>query len=222
MNAQWPQLADEAVIARVLSGEAELFEIIIRRYNQRLYRTAMAIVHDGEEAQEILQEAYINAFTHLGQFASRAKFSTWLTRIAVNEALARLAKRSKVSVVDLREGEELEPLASPHPGPEQSMVTQSLHALLEHAVSTLSPLYRSVFVLREIERLSTAETASCLDISPEAVKVRLHRARAFLKKEIQLHAGITGRTLYEFLGSRCDLTVAEVMAQILKGGNSRG
>jgi RNA polymerase sigma-70 factor (ECF subfamily) len=207
-------LSDETVIARVLAGEVELFEILIRRYNQRLYRTAMAIIHDAEEAQEALQEVYLNAFEHLAQFAGKAQFSTWLTRIAVNESLARLAKRQRVAEVDLSQWEERVELAAPQSGPEDRLVNQSMRTLLETVIGRLAPTYRSVFVLREIERMSTAETALSLDISEPAVKVRLHRARAFLRKEIHARAGITGSTLYEFMGDRCDLIVVHVMARI--------
>ncbi len=213
MSALWPQLSDDRLVSRILAGEAELFEIVVRRYNQRLYRTAMAIVRDPVEAEDVLQDTYLNAFAHLRQFAGRARFSTWLTRIAVNEALARLAKRTR-SPLSFRDWED--DLPAPATDPEHGLVNQSLKEFLETAVGGLTPPYRSVFVLREIEGLSTAETASVLDISPENVKVRLHRARAFLKAVIHARTGLTSRTLYEFMGARCDAVVAAVMMGIAR------
>ena len=213
-----PQLTDEAVVARVLAGERELFEILIRRYNQRLFRTAMAIIHDEDDAQETMQETYLKAFEHLGQFSGKAQFSTWLTRIAINEALVRLAKRSKVSNLDLHG--ELEDssdrLVSTSPGPEQRLLSQSLQFVLDAAIGRLAPRYRAVFVLRELESLSTAQTAQCLEISEQSVKIRLHRARAFLKNEIHLQANITSQSLYEFLGHRCDRMVESVMQRLVR------
>ena len=170
-------MSDEEVVERVLSGETALFELIMRRYNQRLYRAARAIVRDDSQAEDIMQAAYVRAYEHLRQFEGRAKFGSWLTRIAVNEALGRLrgARRFEEPA---EEGDDMDRFASSAFDPEQAAANSEAGRTLEALIEGLPHGNRAVFMLRDVEGMSTSEAAEALDISEENVKVRLHRARA--------------------------------------------
>ena len=208
-------LPDAEVVRRVIAGEPALFEILMRRYNERLYRTARAIVRDEAEAEDVMQQAYVNAFVHLGQFADRASFATWLTRIAVHEALARLRRRGRVVEMGTMETDDGRPdLPSTDPGPEQQALTGELRQALEQSLDALPEIYRAVFMLREVEGLNTAETAECLGASEDVVKTRLHRARALLQRELLARAGEGARGAFTFGAVRCDRVVAAVLARI--------
>jgi RNA polymerase sigma-70 factor (ECF subfamily) len=209
-------LSDEEVVARVRAGEHGLFEILMRRYNQRLYRVARSIVKDEDEAEDVMQQAYVNAYTHLHQFAERARFSTWLTRIAVYEALARLRRRRRVREVDVNDDSELTgaTLVSEQPNPEQQALGGELRRLLEGALDALPPNSRATFVLREVEGLSTAEAAECLGVSEDVVKTRLHRARALLRKELFDRAGLARQDAFPFYAPRCNRVVAAVFQRL--------
>ncbi|MEQ9620326.1 MAG: RNA polymerase sigma factor [Deltaproteobacteria bacterium] len=224
MNIQMDmsEITDEEVVKRVLAGEVALFEILMRRYNQRLYRVARSIVGDASEAEDVMQDAYVQAYTHLSQFAGLAKFSTWLTKIAVNEALARVRKRRQfVDMVSTSSSgeEKMSALEAKSQDPEQSALTRELNAVLEAAVGSLPDAYRSVFMLRNIEGMSTAETAECLDISEENVKIRLYRARYLLKEEINSYVGTAAQDAFQFAGRRCDRVVSAVLHIITKNNS---
>ncbi len=224
-------LTDEEVAARVLAGETGLFEVLMRRYNRRLFRVARAIVRDDGEAEDVMQETYVRAYGALGQFEGRAAWATWLTRIAVNEALARVRRRGRFvgrELVDLREddmdGQEVlggapsgRSSARGDLGPEETASARELGGLVERAVDELPDSYRMVFMLREVEELSTIETAACLEISEDLVKVRLHRARAELRRLLDARLGAATREVFDFHLSRCDRVVAAVMARISVG-----
>jgi RNA polymerase sigma-70 factor (ECF subfamily) len=219
-RSEWKVLSDDDVVRRVLAGETALFEALMRRYNQRLYRVARAILRDDGEAEDVMQHAYVQAYTHLGQFAGRSSFATWLTRIAVHEALARARRRRRdLPTLSLAEpGEEaMVTLKSEDPNPEQLALQGELCALLESSIQELPVAYRSVLVLREVEGLSTAETADCLEITEDAVKTRLHRARALLREELFERAGIAAATAFSFHLSRCDRVVAAVFQRLGHG-----
>ena len=126
-------LTDAEIVRRVLAGETSLFELIMRRYNQRVYRAVRAIVRDESEAEDVMQQAYVNAFAHLGQFAERSAFSTWLTRIAINEALARIRPRA----LQLVDGDALPELESPSPNPEEAAMTSEIKEVVESEISAL-------------------------------------------------------------------------------------
>ncbi len=211
------RLADTEVVRRVRAGETALFEILMRRHNQRLYRVARAIVKDDSEAEDVMQEAYVNAYTHLHQFAERAQFSTWLTRIAVHEALARVRKQARLTEFD-EDGEAGEQIMTAFNAightPEQQASNAELRALLEAAVDSLPESYRVVFVLREIEGLNTLETAESLGVTEETVKTRLHRARALLREELFDRAGVATSSAFSFHLSRCDRIVRAVLNRI--------
>ena len=207
-------LLDEEVLERVRAGELGLFEIIMRRYNQRLYRTARAITGDDDEAKDVVQDAYVRAYASLDQFAGRASFATWLTRIAAHEALARVRHRRRF--VDLEDA--MPTLPSNTPGPEQRASDRELARALEAAIDALPGVYRSVFVLRDVEGLSTAETAECLEITEQTAKTRLHRARTLLRNHLVARARAALPSTFTFAGARCDAVVAGVLVRIANVG----
>lgn len=207
---------DEEIVDRVLAGETALYEIIMRRYNQRLYRVARAILRDDSEAEDVMQDAYVRAYQHLHQFARRAPFSTWLTRIAVHEALARIRQRNRTRQIDDGEvdGEFVMNLAEPSLNPEQTASTAELGHLLEEALLALPEQFRSVVILRDVEELNTEETAEALEISQDNVKVRLHRGRAMVRGWLFQRVGAKARDAFPFMGARCDRVVRNVFARL--------
>jgi RNA polymerase sigma-70 factor (ECF subfamily) len=214
-------MPDEEVVARVLAGELALFEIIMRRYNQRLFRVARAIVGNESEAQDVMQEAYVRAYTHLEQFAHRAQFSTWLTRIAVNESLAVNRRSKKFEFFDPADPEsaEVPAMVSKNADPERQAYGNEMRALLEAAIDELPVEYRAVFVMREIEEMNTAETAEALEVSEEVVKTRLHRGRAMLRDLLCARVGAAHASAFELHLSRCDAVVRAVFERL--GAGSR-
>jgi RNA polymerase sigma-70 factor (ECF subfamily) len=215
--AEWRALSDDEVVRRVLAGEGPLYEILMRRYNQRLFRVACSILRDPAEAEDVMQHTYVEAYRHLDQFAGRAQFSTWLTKIAVYEALSRARRKTRLGPPPVATGREEDPMSAvpcPAMDPEQQAALSEARGLLEVAIRDLPEAYRSVFVLREIEALSTAETAACLDTTEEVVKTRLHRARAYLRESLLERVGAAARTAFPFHLSRCDVVVAGVFARL--------
>jgi RNA polymerase sigma-70 factor (ECF subfamily) len=208
-------LSDEDVVARVRGGDTPVFEILMRRYNQRLFRAARSILRDDAEAEDAVQQAYLAAYTHLEQFAGTARFSTWLTRIVIREALGRLRSRKRRGEVEF-DGEQEETMMKDEPddSPEQHAERRELVGVLERAVDALPEIYRVVFMMREVEQLSTLETAEVLELSEEAVKVRLHRARAMLRDSLFAEVDHSLERTFPFLGPRCDRIVAAVMAKL--------
>ncbi|HEY3132591.1 MAG TPA: RNA polymerase sigma factor [Acidobacteriota bacterium] len=210
-------MSDEEVIARVHAGEIMLFEIVMRRYNQRIYRVARTILRDDAEAEDVMQDAYVRAYQHLAQFEGRAKFSTWLTKIAVHEALARARRRKRfdrIHAFPAPDGESMNTFESKDRDPERQAFDHEMNILLEKAVDALPANYRCVFMMREIEGMSTAETAECLEISEESVKVRLHRAKAVLRRRLSASMGTAIARGFQFHRSRCDRVVTAVFARI--------
>jgi RNA polymerase sigma-70 factor (ECF subfamily) len=204
---------DEEIVRRVLAGETALFELIMRRYNQRIYRAVRAIVRDETEAEDVMQQAYVNAYAHLHQFAERASFATWLTRIAINEALARIRPK-RLRAADESDDATMNSIESTAPDPEQQAVAAELRHIVEAGIAALPDRYRSVVMLREVEGLSTAETAECLGVQEDVIKTRLHRARTMLRDNLYRQAGLTFEGLFTFGHSRCDRMVEAVMARI--------
>ena len=187
----------------------------MRRYNQKLYRAARSVFPgDPAEAEDVVQDAWVRAFEHLGQFEGRSSLSTWLVRITLHEAWSRARRRRRVGPLD-ETGEEtsMEPVMS-SADPEKDAASVEIGALLQDAVAALPENYRMVFVLRSIEDMSTEETAECLDLSTDVVKTRLHRARGLLRRDLLNRAGSSAASLYPFLGARCDRIVAAVLARI--------
>jgi RNA polymerase sigma-70 factor (ECF subfamily) len=207
--------SDEHLVQQVLEGNTALFELIMRRHNERLYRAARAITRDEREAEDVMQQAYLNAFSNLRQFKGHAQFATWLTRIAVNEALARVRHRGRYE--PLNDGaSNVERFTSPNstPDPERQAFTGELRDLLEWAIDALPDGAREVFVLRDVEGLSTAETAASLGVSPDVVKTRLSRARGALRRALLQRAGASASDAFRFQRPRCDRVVALVLSRI--------
>jgi RNA polymerase sigma-70 factor (ECF subfamily) len=213
--AQPRERSDEEIVAQVLDGDTAMFELLMRRHNERIYRATRAITRDDREAEDVMQQAYVNAFSSLRQFEGRARFATWLTRIAVNEALARVRQRGRYEVLD-DDVPTVESLGASDPAtnPERQTFTTELRDLLEWAIDALPDGAREVFVLREVEGLSTAETAASLDVSEDVVKTRLSRARATLRQTLLDRAGATAADAFRFYRPRCDHVVAGVLARI--------
>jgi len=208
-------LTDEQVVARILAGNTALFEVIMRRHNQRLYRTVRAILGGDDEAEDAMQDAYIQAYRNLGQFEGRSSLATWLTRIAVNQCLSRLRKHRHIYPIDAElEKKMIEKIDDARPGPEKQMLSGEVRRVLELAIEQMPARYRSVLVLRDVEGLSTAEAAEALGMSVEAVKVNLHRARTYLRKALKQKGGETLNDLFAFEDPRCNRVVANVMAII--------
>ena len=212
---------DEDVVERVLKGETALYEIIMRRYNQRLYRVARAILRNDVEAEDVMQDAYVRAYQHLRQYSGRSPFGAWLTRIAVNEALARLRSRGRIQELEAMtngDGPDLV-LMSDEKSPEQQASAREMNHLLEEAIMSLPVPYRAVLMMRDVEEMSTADTAAALDLTEENVKVRLHRARAALRGELLSRAGAGRNSTFSFLGSRCDHVVKMVFQRLAALGS---
>ena len=193
---------DQEIVDRVKAGDTALYEIIMRRYNQRLYRVSRAILRDDAEAEDVMQDAYDQ---HLDQFAGRAPFSACLTRIAVNEALGRLRLRNRGQQLDDTEddGELRMDIAETSPDPEQNASTAELGHLLEEALLALPEKYRTVVMLRDVEELSTSETAEALDLSEENVKIRLHRGHEMARGWLFARVGTKAKSSFPFMGVRC-------------------
>jgi RNA polymerase sigma-70 factor (ECF subfamily) len=214
---RWSELTDDEIVRRVSAGQTGLFELLMRRHNERVYRAARAIVRDEHEAEDVMQQAYVNAYVNLRQFAARASFSTWLTRIVVNEALARVRRQRRFMSMEPEQETDTDtigPSSLPPSSPEAQAYQGELRAILEAAVDRLPDGAREVFVLREVQGLSTAETAEILDIREDAVKTRLSRARHALRKDLLEGLGSVGPTAFRFYQPRCDRVVANVMARI--------
>ena len=209
-------LLDEDVVRRVRQGETALFEVLMRRYNQRIYRVVRAILKDDAETEDVMQQAYLNAYRHLDQFAERAKFSTWLTKIAVYEALHRARKESPASLDEAAsEGTTImDTLRSNAADPEQALLAKETAGLLEAAVTALPETFRRVFMLRDVEGLSTLETAECLGLNEDTVKTRLHRARRQMRRHLSSQMGSGAQGAFVLHARRCDRVVANVLAAI--------
>ena len=212
---QWGTLTDEQVVGQILTGQTALFEILMRRYNERVYRVARGIVRDESEAEDVMQQVYVNAYANLRQFAGKARFSTWLTRITVNEALSRARRRGQYKSFD-DELSNVEPFMAEHSStnPERQAFRGELRTLLEWAIDGLPDGAREVFVLREVEGLSTAEVAESFGVSEDVVKTRLSRAKAALRRSVMERTGATAPEAFRFYRPRCDRVVARVLSVI--------
>jgi RNA polymerase sigma-70 factor (ECF subfamily) len=205
---------DEQVVRDVLDGNTAMFELLMRRYNERVYRAARAIVRDEDEAEDVMQQTYVNAFTHLRQFNGSALFSTWLIRIAINEALARVRLKGRYEAFDAPST--VDPLMSMNPSenPERQAFAGELREMLESAIDVLPNGMREVFVLRDVEGMNTLEVAQCLGVSEDVVKTRLSRGRATLRRVLMERTGATAPEAFRFYRPRCDRVVAAVLAKI--------
>lgn len=207
--------SDEDVVRRVLAGETGAYEIVMRRYNQRLYRVALSILKDESESEDVMQDAYLRAFEHLSQFAGRSKFSTWLTRIAVHEALARARRKQQSDSLDevLSVDGELN-MPSGVPDPEKLAANGEMSRFIRNALLRLPAQHRTVIMLRDVEEMSTSEAAEILEISEENLKVRLHRARSAFRDQLLNVVGAEAHRAFAFEAPRCDRIVEAVFSRL--------
>lgn len=203
---------DHTLVARVVAGDTDAFEQIMRRHNQRLFRIARSITRDPHSAEDALQNAYVRAYYKLPEYRPSGNFGAWLSRITVNEAL--MLKRNKHEQTNVDDGQ-LESLAGPRDAePAEAVANSQLGMLLECAIDKLPEHFRTVFVLRAIEHLSVADTAASLDLPAATVKTRYFRARQLLRKNVE-HAVVANTAeVFEFAGARCDATCAGVFQRL--------
>lgn len=206
---------DETVLlAAARRGDSAAFETIMRRHNRQMFRTARAILQNEADAEEVVQEAYLKAFLHLGSFAGASRLSTWLVKIAVNEALGRLRRRMPGRAAEELAEESMQERPSAESSPEAAAAQGEIRRLLEAAIDALPQAQRTVFVLRAVEEFSTEDTAACLGIPQETVKTRLHRARQALRRRLQHRVAAALTDTFPFAGTRCDRVVAAVLSRL--------
>ena len=211
---------DAELVRRALARDDTAFRIIMERHNRRLYRVARSILRDGSEAEDVVQEAYISAFTHLDQFRGDSSLATWLSRITMNEALGRLRRERPVVELDALEGQRTEaqiiqfPQTGSSDDPERTMAQREILQLVEQAADNLPDIFRIVFVTRVIEGMSVEETAELLGLQPETVKTRLHRARRLVREQLDKQIGPVLMDAFPFAGRRCERLTNAVMKRL--------
>jgi RNA polymerase sigma factor (sigma-70 family) len=210
------KLDDTVLVKRILQGEKELFEIILRRYNQKLYRIIRGYLRDTEDIQDTMQETYLKAFDKLYQFQGTSAFSTWLIRIGINEALQKIKKRGKtVSLKSDNEEDDYKIIqlpASKQMNPEYAAINHETRKLIELSIDALPEKYRSVYIMREVEGMEISTIADCLGLEINNVKVRIHRAKSLMKDSLLRLSSDTA--IFEFGSSKCDSVVDYVMRRI--------
>jgi len=213
-------VTDAELVARALARDEAAVRAIIRANNRRLYRLARGILRNDGEAEDVVQETYVRAFTHLAEFRGESSLSTWLSRIAMNEALGRLRReRPSVELSSLPQGA-LEaqiiqfPLMSAADDPEKTMAQREIQHVVEGAIDELPEPFRIVFITRVIEGMNVEETAEILDLKPETVKTRLHRARAMLRDNVEKQIGPVIMDAFPFAGRRCDRLTEAVLKRL--------
>jgi len=212
---------DEALVSRARARDRAAFELLMRRHNQRVYRVVRSILRDVDEIEDVIQQAYLQAFLHLDQFGGNARWSTWVCRIAINEALARIRQRGRFVSIDAASEEAMADFSKgPSGDPERTAAGREFGHLVERAIDGLPDIYRSVLILREVEGMTTEETAAVLDVEVDVVKTRLHRARAALRASIENRVGEQMQNAFTFGNERCDRVVAAVLAKLNFGAGS--
>jgi RNA polymerase sigma-70 factor, ECF subfamily len=215
--------SDAELARRVAGGDQAAFEVLMRRHNRALFRTARAILRDDAEAEDALQEAYLQVYRTIGTYRGEARLSTWLARVVANEALMRLRKHARRSaIVPLQPGlavEELNEIAegSTDKEPESSARRAEMRKLLEQRIDALPGAYRAVFMLRAVEEYSVEETASILQIPQATVRSRFFRARSLLREGLASEVDLACEDAFAFAGERCDRVVARVMERLAAG-----
>lgn len=211
------KITEEEVVTRILKGEKELYEILVRRNNQKLYRVIKGYLSDEAEIEDVMQNSYIKAYTKLYQFKQNAAFSTWLIRIGINEALARIKEKGKLyhlnaftdnvtknSILEIPDSKQL--------NPQDKLIQMETKQLLESAINQLDSKYKSVYIMKEVEEMSLKDIALVLDLTVANVKVRLHRAKSMLKET--LYDMADKKQIFEFGFGRCDRITEHVMSHI--------
>ncbi|WP_394892794.1 RNA polymerase sigma factor [Mesorhizobium sp. AaZ16] len=216
------RLSDEELVEIARQGGENAIRLLVKRNNRRLFRVARAVVRDDAEAEDIVQETYVSAFTKLDSFRGNSRFSTWLTRIALNEALGRARKRrpaaelAELDISDSANGGSviMFPISLKPPGADAELARKQVRDLLEKAVDELPDPFRLVFILRDIEERSTEDTASQLSLKPETVKTRLHRARRLMRLAVEKQVSATFSELFPFDGARCERMADRVIDRL--------
>ena len=209
-------MKDEEIIRRVIEGDKDMYSLIVRKYNQRLYRIGLSIINNDSAMEDVMQTTYIKAYENLDKFKFEAAFSTWITRILINESLQYLKRQEQVvqrerSVTPLFSGTN-----TPEPQtPLMKVIDSELKAVLELTIKKLPEKYRTVFVMRELENMNVAETMECLGLTEANVKVRLNRAKVMLRDKLKSY--VKGDDLLQFYKPRCDRVVGNVM-DMVNGG----
>lgn len=222
LRAVAPDESDFTLAGRVAAGDLKAFEQVMRRHNRMLYRAARSILRDDTETEDCLQSAYLIAYRSIASFAGRAKLSTWLARIVINEALGRKRQAARravvVPIVGAVDTEDSAPppiaLATEAPGPEREAMRRELGALIETRIDALPEVFRGVFVLRAVEELSVEETADLLHIPEATVRTRFFRARSLLRESLAQDVDTALDTAFAFAGVRCDRIVAAVLERL--------
>lgn len=219
--ADFDGMAEVTLLRHARRGEREAFRVIVQRHNQRLFRVARGIVADDAEAEDVLQESYVRAFAAIGSFRGESSLLTWLTRITINEGRGRLRRRRiQVDLDQIDAARAAGALVLAFPGghtmedPEAKAAQAETRLLIERAVDTLPEPFRLVFIMRDVQELSIEETADILDIRPETVKTRLHRARRMLRAALDDTLASAMRGAFPFLGRRCDRITEAVLARL--------
>jgi RNA polymerase sigma-70 factor (ECF subfamily) len=211
---------DAELVRGALAGEEAAFRAIMGRHNRLLYRIARGIVPNDSEAEDVLQEAYIKAFTHLDSFRQESSLATWLTRITMNEALGRMRRERPVAGLEKLESQRsaAQIIQFPHmmtsADPEQAMAQRQILRLVEKAAGNLPAIFRIVFMARAVEGLSTTETAGLLGLSPKTVKTRLHRARRLIRQDLEEQIGPSLMNAFPFAGARCERLTSAVLKRL--------
>jgi RNA polymerase sigma-70 factor (ECF subfamily) len=222
-------LGDAELVQLARQRDSGAFRVIMRRHNRRLYRVARAVVRDDSEAEDVVQEAYFHAFANLGNFRGDSSLATWLTRIALNEALARLRRQRptvELSTLDAESQNEMHvipfPLMAANCDPERAVAQREIRRLLERAIDDLPEVFRIVFVMREIEDLSIEETAGFLNVPQATVKTRLHRARRLLRQALDEQLASVLEGAFPFDGMRCTRMADKVLERLGLSSPSTG
>lgn len=212
-------LPDSTIVERIRGGEAQLYEVLVRRHNQRLFRIARAFLHEDADIEDVMQEAYLKAYAGLPHFQGRALFATWLTRILINCARERLRAQSRKPEItlDASEAAEVEGRYQESDA-EQKVIQEELGGLIERAIERLPAGYRAVFIMLELEKATVAQTAACLGLSRVNVKVRHYRAKRLLRES--LCRQLPDISLYRFGGDRCDRMTRCVMDALARDAKS--
>ncbi|MEO8934751.1 MAG: RNA polymerase sigma factor [Xanthomarina sp.] len=211
------KIDESALIKRIVAGEKELYEVLVRRNNQKLYRVIRSYLKDDPEIKDIMQDTYVKAFNKLYQFKLEATFSTWLIRIGINESLVRLKEKGKLFHLNtysnnLKSHTILEIPDSKQLNPQENMIRLEAKQLLENAIDSLDTKYKTVYMMKEVEEMSLKEISMVLDLTVSNVKVRVHRSKEMLKEK--LFEVTKDKDIFEFGFSRCDRITGKVMKSL--------
>ncbi len=215
---------DTGLAARVAAGDRGAFQQLMRRHNTALFRAARAILRDDADAEDALQEAYLSAYRHIGEFRGQSRLSTWLTRIVINQSLGRLRSRRRDNVVELLGDRATAPVqeaahnaaGEQADSPETGAMRNELRRLLERKIDELPLAFRTTFILREVEEMTIDEVAECLAVPAATVRTRVFRARALLRASLAVELDLATNDVFGFAGTRCDRMVAGVLGRLAK------